>query len=52
MRRERRTWCSVTTREPEQKPPPALRPVAIEPTSMSTSAAWVKKEKKVSNEAN
>ena len=34
-------WCSVTTREPEQKPPPAARPVAMEPMSMSTSEAWL-----------
>jgi hypothetical protein len=38
-RRRGRTWCITTFVLPTQNPPPDPRPVAIDPVSMSTSAA-------------
>lgn len=37
------TWCSVTWIEPAQKPPVAHRPFAMDPTTISTSVAYMKK---------
>lgn len=38
--RNRLTWWSTTVWEPAQKPPEEQRPIATEPTSMSTFSAY------------